>query len=59
MASKRYALASPEGVAWAGSQYAEGDVIEVDLSDEQELALVAAGWLEHSAKKPTETEEEL
>jgi hypothetical protein len=44
MAKKTYTVASPEGAARYASE--EGEQVELDLTDEEETAVVAAGWLE-------------
>lgn len=41
----KYLVSSPEGAAWAGPEVEEGDIIDRDLSAEEKLALIAAGWL--------------
>lgn len=43
MTSKAYRVSSPEGAAWAGVE--EDETIEVELEDDRETALIAAGWL--------------
>jgi hypothetical protein len=54
---KTYKIASPEGLEWANrtrdpetEAHEAGDNIERDLEPGTELALVAAGWLEHEKK---------
>lgn len=47
MADSKYRVSSPEGAVWSGAE--EGEEITRDLDDEQELALLAAGWLEKSS----------
>jgi len=53
MAKKGYRVESPEGAAWAASQtedeVEEGGSVELELTADQERAVVAAGWL--SAEK--------
>ena len=54
MAKKSYLAASEEGAAYA--QVEVGETVELDLDEGEELALVAAGWLEPE-KKTTKKEE--
>jgi hypothetical protein len=42
--AKTYTIASPEGAQRYGAE--EGEQVELDLPDEEETAVVAAGWLE-------------
>ena len=58
MSKKRYILASPEGINFyrLREQVEEepelGQEVQLELDgEEQEIALVAAGWLSHSGKK--------
>lgn len=51
---KRYRIGAPEGAEWIGSEAVVGDEVELDLQEEQERALIAAGWLEPVAKKGKE-----
>lgn len=48
MAAKKYEV-GPDGVEWAsghtGTPVEAGAEVELELDDEQETALVAAGWL--------------
>lgn len=44
MAKKRYKVGSPEGAAYAGVDV--GELVDMELTDETEQALLAAGWLE-------------
>ena len=50
----KYKIASEEGA----QRYAAdvGDVVELDIKDE-ELAVIAAGWLEHATTKPAKEKE--
>jgi hypothetical protein len=48
MAAKTYLVASPEGAAYTNAE--EGSEVSLELSDSDELALLAAGWLEEPAK---------
>jgi hypothetical protein len=52
MAKKSYKVASEEGA----ERYHEevGTVVELDLADVEEQAVIAAGWLEHDKKKGKE-----
>lgn len=50
MAKKKYTVGSPEGAQFAGIGVAVGDEVHMELPDEQELALLAAGWLEEPKK---------
>lgn len=57
MAEKKYKLASPEAITRYGrSQDPDaapleiGDTVELELSDDEERAVVAAGWLEPAKK---------
>lgn len=43
MAKHKYEVTSPEGAEFAGA--AVGDEVTLELGDEQETALLAAGWL--------------
>jgi len=54
MAKRKYKVTSPEGSAYAGVE--EGEEVTLELDDERELALIAAGWLEH-AQKPKEAKQ--
>jgi transcription elongation GreA/GreB family factor len=47
--AKTYKVASPEGAARYGAE--EGEQVELDLPDEEETAVVAAGWLEPVTSK--------
>jgi hypothetical protein len=51
MAKKTYTVASPEGAQRYGAE--EGEEVELDLPDEEETAVVAAGWLEPAAAGKT------
>jgi hypothetical protein len=44
MSKQRYKIASQEGVERYNGEL--GDIVELDIKDE-ELAVIAAGWLEH------------
>ena len=44
-----YIVSSEEGARYAGAPV--GDEVELDLDKDQEIALVAAGWLEKKGKK--------
>jgi hypothetical protein len=46
---KTYKVASEEGAQRYGAEV--GEEVELDLEDEQETALLAAGWLEETTKK--------
>lgn len=43
--AKRYKIASEEGAQRYQAEL--GEVVELDLDQYEELAVVAAGWLEH------------
>jgi hypothetical protein len=51
MAKHQYKIASQEAVDRYGHEL--GDTVELDIPDE-ELAVIAAGWLEHAAKPAKE-----
>jgi hypothetical protein len=55
MAKHSYKITSQEG---ADRYKAElGDTAELDINDEEKLAVIAAGWLEHvTAAKPAKEE---
>jgi transcription elongation GreA/GreB family factor len=48
MAKRKYTVSSPEGAAFTGAE--EGEEVTLELDEERETALVAAGWLEHDKK---------
>jgi hypothetical protein len=45
-----YKVLSPEGAERYATEI--GEIVTADLSAEEELALVAAGWLEKTKEKP-------
>lgn len=47
----KYKIASVEGAQRYGAEV--GDVVDLDIKNE-ELAVIAAGWLEHAAKPAKE-----
>jgi hypothetical protein len=51
---RAYIVSSQEGADFArrhaGEQHEVGDEVRLELEDGMELAVVAAGWLEHKAK---------
>lgn len=47
--AKHFKVTSAEGANFAGAE--EGEEVELDLSKEQEAAVVAAGWLEEAKPK--------
>ena len=47
----KYKIASEEGAQRYGAEV--GDTVELDIKDE-ELAVIAAGWLEHVTKPAKE-----
>ena len=47
----KYKIASEEGAQRYGAEV--GDTVELDIKDE-ELAVIAAGWLEHATKPAKE-----
>jgi hypothetical protein len=49
---KNYTVASEEGAERYAVELGEG--VELDLTKDEELALLAAGWLESSDKKQKE-----
>jgi hypothetical protein len=49
MATHKYKVASEEGAQRYGAEV--GQTVELDIKDE-ELAVIAAGWLEHATTKP-------
>jgi hypothetical protein len=53
MASKSYVVASQEGAVYAGVEEV-GAEVELEISEDEELALVAAGWLEPATKQKKE-----
>lgn len=58
MAKKRYTVSSPEAVDYLrrdhGIEAEEGSEVSLDLEEEPETALVAAGWLEHAQRAKKE-----
>jgi hypothetical protein len=50
---KKYRIASEEGANRYGEEV--GATVELDIKDE-ELAVIAAGWLEHVTTKPAKEE---
>lgn len=49
--SKSYKIASEQGAERYGAEI--GETVELDIPNE-ELAVIAAGWLEHAAKPAKE-----
>ncbi len=49
----KYKVASEEGAQRYAAEV--GDTVELDIPDE-ELAVIAAGWLEHASTKPAKEE---
>ena len=49
MAKTTYKVASEEGAQRYGAEV--GEVVELDI-EEEKLAVIAAGWLEHVTTKP-------
>jgi hypothetical protein len=47
-----YKVASPEGADWC--RHEEGEIVDLDLTEKQERAVIAAGWLEKTEKKSKE-----
>jgi hypothetical protein len=47
-----YKVASPEGAEWCGREV--GETVDLDLTEKQERAVVAAGWFEKTEKKSKE-----
>jgi hypothetical protein len=45
----KYVIASLEGAQRYGAEI--GDTVELKLEKEEELAVTAAGWIEHDKKK--------
>ena len=52
MAKKDYTVAYEEGANRYGAEV--GAVVELDLHKDEELPVLAAGWLEHTEKKAKE-----
>lgn len=53
----KYRVASQAGAEWLSTpekEVAVGDEVELTLDDEQERAVIAAGWLEPASKKGKE-----
>ena len=51
----KYKIASPEG---ADRYKAEiGDTVDLDMTKDEELPFIAAGWLEHASTKPAKEKE--
>lgn len=54
MAGKKYRVGSPEGAAWAaqtlGREVEQDESIELEINEDIERAVIAAGWLEHETK---------
>lgn len=53
MAKHDYIVASEEGANYAKAEI--GDQVELDLSVDQQRALIAAGWVEESKTKKKES----
>jgi hypothetical protein len=49
LATHKYKITSEEGAQRYGAEI--GDTVDLDIKDE-ELAVIAAGWLEHVTPKP-------
>lgn len=49
---KTYKVASEEGAQRYGAEL--GDSVDLRLAEEEESAVIAAGWLEHDNKKAKE-----
>lgn len=50
MASKEFKVSSEEGAVFASTEFHQvtvGDKVELEVTADQERALIAAGWLEH------------
>lgn len=45
----KYKIASQEGAQRYGTEI--GEIVDLEIKDE-ELAVIAAGWLEHATSKP-------
>ena len=52
MSKHTYKVASEEGKQRYGAEI--GDTVDLDLADEEKLAVIAAGWLEHTTKPAKE-----
>ena len=48
MAKKKYTVSSPEGAEYAGVE--QGETVTLDLSEREETAVIAAGWISHETK---------
>jgi hypothetical protein len=46
---KSYVIASEEGAQRYGAE--QGSAVDLDLNDDEERAVIAAGWLDHGKKK--------
>lgn len=55
MTKHAYKIASQEAVDRYGHEL--GDTAELDITKEEELAVIAAGWLEHVTTKPAKEKE--
>jgi hypothetical protein len=52
---KSYKIASEEGAQKYGAEL--GDTVDLDISDEEKLAVIAAGWLEPVTTKTAKEKE--
>lgn len=55
MSKTAYKITSEEGAERYGAEV--GETVNLDLTKDQELAVVAAGWLEHVTKATTKEKE--
>ena len=54
MATHKYKIASDEAAERYRAEV--GDTVDLDITKDEELAVIAAGWLEHVTTKPAKEE---
>lgn len=55
MSKTSYKITSEDGAAHYGAE--NGETVTLDISKDEELAVIAAGWIEHATTKPAKDKE--